>query len=170
MTENIDLTKILDGCPVGTEFYNDTFGKLFFLCIKSEINPFGVIFKDCHDISWAFTEKGTYYTNEDSKCSVSVFPSKDQRDWSKFERFWDKPNINRFNPKTLQSFDKVLVRDDKTDIWHCEMFSHIRSNDAYPYFCAGNPYRYCIPFNDETKHLAGTTKEAPDHYVYWEEE
>lgn len=169
MNENIDLTKILEGCPVGTEFYNDTFGKLFFLCIKSEINPFGVIFKDCHDISWAFTEKGTYYKNEDSKCAVSVFPSKDQRDWSKFERFWDKPNIERFNPKTLQPFDKVLVRDDKTDIWHCEMFSHTRSCDAYRYFCSGNAYQYCIPFNDETKHLAGTTKEAPYHYVYWED-
>ena len=170
MNENIDLTKILDGCPVGTEFYNDTFGKLFFLCIKSEINPFGVIFEDCHDISWAFTEKGTYYTNEDSKCSVSVFPSKDQRDWSKFERFWDKPNIERFNPKTLQPFDKVLVRDYKTDIWHCEMFSHTRSCNSYAYFCSGNPYQYCIPFNDETKHLAGTTKDAPDYFVYWEDE
>ena len=170
MNENIDLTKILDGCPVGTEFYNDTFGKLFFLCIKSEINPFGVIFKDCHDISWAFTEKGTYYKNEDSKCSVSVYPSKDQRDWSKFERFWDKPNIERFNPKTLQPFDKVLVRDDKTDIWHCEMFSHTRSCNSYAYFCSGSPYQYCIPFNDETKHLTGTTKDAPEYYRYWEDE
>ena len=170
MNENIDLTKILDGCPVGTEFYNDTFGKLFFFCIKSAISPYRVEFKDCYGRCWPFTEKGTYYLDESSECSVSVFPSKEQRDWSKFERFWDKTKIEIFNPNTLKPFDKVLVRDANTDIWHCEMFSHIRSCDAYPYFCSGNPYRYCIPFNDETKHLAGTTKDAPDHYVYWEEE
>lgn len=171
MNENIDLTKILDGCPVGTEFYNDTFGKLFFLCIKSEINPFGVIFKDCHDISWAFTEKGTYYKNEDSKCSVSVFPSKDQRDWSKFVRFWDKPKIERFDPKTLKPFQRVLVRDTNIDVWQCEMFSHSRSCDTdYPFFCCGSPYYYCIPYNSETEHLLGTTEEAPEYYRYWEDE
>ena len=170
MNENIDLTKILDGCPVGTEFYNDTFGKLFFFCIKSAISPYRVEFKDCYGRCWPFTEKGTYYLDESSECSVSVFPSKEQRDWSKFERFWDKTKIEIFNPNTLKPFDKVLVRDANTDIWHCEMFSHIRSCDAYPYFCSGNPYRYCIPFNDETKHLAATTKDAPDHYVYREDE
>ena len=44
----------------------------------------------------------------------TLFPSKDQRDWSKFVRFWDKPKVDKFDPKTLQPFDKVLVRaDDK---------------------------------------------------------
>ena len=168
MNENIDLTKILDGCPEGTEFYSDTFGKLFFYSMEPMHSRHRVVFSDCFDRYCAYGKDGKYYINEYSECSVSVFPSKDQRDWSKFERFWDKPNIERFNPKTLQPFDKVLVRDDKTDIWHCEMFSHTRSCDAYRYFCSGNAYQYCIPFNDETRHLAGTTKEAPDYYVYWE--
>ena len=170
MNENIDLTKILDGCPVGTEFYNDTFGKLFFLCIKSEINPFGVIFKDCHDISWAFTEKGTYYKNEDSKCSVSVYPSKDQRDWSKFERFWDKPKIERFDPKTLKPFDKVLVYNDH-NTWQVEFFSHICQYEPNGWCqCSCDSYYYCIPYNEDTKHLVGTTKQAPEYYSYWEDE
>lgn len=170
MNENLDLIKILDGCPEGTEFYSDTFGKLFFFCIKSEINPYRVEFKDCYGVRKRFTEKGTYYSDESFECSVCVFPSKEQRDWSKFKRFWDKPKIEKFNPNTFKPFDKVLVRDDKTDIWHCEMFSHTRSCNSYAYFCSGSPYQYCIPFNDETKHLTGTTKDAPDHYVYWEDE
>lgn len=169
MNENLDLINILDGCPEGTEFYSDTFGKLFFFCIKSAINPYRVELKDCYGVRRRFTEKGTYYSDESFECSVCVFPSKEQRDWSKFERFWDKPKIEKFNPNTLKPFGKVLVRDENTDTWHCEVFSHTRSNDAYPYFCAGNAYRYCIPFNDETKHLAGTTKDAPDYYVYWED-
>ena len=28
MNENIDLTKILDGCPVGTEFYHAAYGRV----------------------------------------------------------------------------------------------------------------------------------------------
>ena len=31
MNENIDLTKILDGCPVGTEFYSLIHGTVSFL-------------------------------------------------------------------------------------------------------------------------------------------
>ena len=30
-------------------------------------------------------------------------------------------------------------------------------------------YKCCIPYNDETKHLLGTTEEAPDYYKYWED-
>lgn len=172
MNENIDLIKILDGCPEGTEFYSDTFGKLFFYCIEPPTyNPFKVAFKDCNDRYCAFNKDGRYYMNEHSDCSVSVFPSKEQRDWSKFVRFWDKPKIERFDPKTLKPFQRVLVRDTNIDVWQCEMFSHSRSCDAdYPFFCCGNPYHYCIPYNSETEHLLGTTEEAPGYYRYWEDE
>lgn len=30
MNENIDLTKILEGCPVGTKFYSSVYGKVDF--------------------------------------------------------------------------------------------------------------------------------------------
>ena len=171
MNENLDLIKILDGCPEGTEFYSDTFGKLFFFCIKSAINPYRVELKDCYGVRRRFTEKGTYYSDESFECSVCVFPSKEQRDWSKFERFWDKPKIERFDPKTLKPFDKVLARVSSIDGWQCEMFSHFCSRETtYPFICCGSLYYYCIPYNSETKHLVGTTEEAPEYYRYWEDE
>ena len=164
MNENIDLTKILDGCPVGTEFYNDTFGKLFFFCL----DPYRVKFKDCYNRCWAFSWKGTYYVDGDSECSVSVFPSKDQRDWSKFERFWDKPNKERFDPKTLKPFDRVLARYEG-DIWVADLLCYIDKDKIYTIgedICVSN----AIPYNDETKHLVGTVEEAPEYYRYWEDE
>ena len=168
MNENIDLTKILDGCPVGTEFYNDTFGKLFFFCIKSAISPYRVEFKDCYGRCWPFTEKGTYYLDESSECSVSVFPSKEQRDWSKFERFWDKQKIERFDPKTLKPFDKVLVYNDH-NTWQVEFFSHICQYEPNGWCqCSCDSYYYCIPYNEDTKHLVGTTDAAHEFYRYWE--
>ena len=69
----------------------------------------------------------------------------------------------KFDPKTLKPFDKVLVRECDGDIWRCSIFSHIWK-DNLPYVCNGICYKCCIPYNDDTKHLAGTTKEAPEYY------
>lgn len=171
MNENIDLIKILDGCPEGTEFYSDTFGKLFFYCIEPAHSLYRVVFRDRTDRYCPFRKNGTFYANEDPECPVNVFPSKNQRDWSKFVRFWDKPKIERFDTKTLKPFQRVLVRDTNIDVWHCEMFSHFCSRETtYPFFCCGSPYYYCIPYNSETEHLLGTTEEAPEYYRYWEDE
>ena len=114
------------------------------------------------------TEKGTALRGV-GECIV--FPSKDQRDWSKFERFWDKPKIEKFDPKTLRPFDKVLVRADDEHAWRCGFFSHL----FLDYFhkevvCSvdGLSLR-CIPYNDETKHLLGTASDCHDYYKWWEE-
>ena len=75
---------------------------------------------------------------------------------------------NRFDPKTLKPFDKVLVRECDGDIWRCSIFSHMWK-DNLPYVCNGICYKCCIPYNDDTKHLVGTTEEAPEYYRYWED-
>lgn len=86
----------------------------------------------------------------------------------------NKTNNNKggkFDPKTLQPFDRVLVKNSiSSDIWKCGLFSHIEDDAAlYKYSCAGSSYETCIPYNDDTKHLVGTTEEAPKFYRYWEE-
>ena len=98
----------------------------------------------------------------DGECIL--FPSREERDWSKF-----KPKKNRFDPKTLQPYMKVLVRDRNFENWNCGFFSHKDVSCAYPYRCIGTPYICCIPYNDETKHLLGTSGEAPEYYRYWED-
>ena len=86
---------------------------------------------------------------------------------------WDikKKELNKkkkFNPKTLKPFDKVLVRDKSCYNWMCELFSYIKTESEFKYWCISNGYKYCIPYNDDTKHLVGTTDEAPEYYRYWE--
>ena len=75
----------------------------------------------------------------------------------------------KFDPKTLQPFDKVLVRYEKKHNWGCEFFSYMSKNADYPCVATRIAYPYCIPYNDETKHLVGTTDEAPEFYRYWED-
>lgn len=75
----------------------------------------------------------------------------------------------KFNPKTLQPFDKVLARDYDTCKWKVDFYSHKEEDNRFPYICIGNNlYKQCIPYNDDTKHLVGTNKEAPEYYRYWE--
>ena len=74
----------------------------------------------------------------------------------------------KFDPKTLKPFDKVICKNG-LDIWCCDFFSSYIENYVCKNVCVSRSYLYCIPYNDETKHLVGTTDEAPEYYKYWEE-
>ena len=112
------------------------------------------------------TKEGIHNNSYDGECTF--FPSREQRDWSKFTAPWLKKE--RFDPKTLMPFDKVLVRDYDTDNWFCNFFSHIIKHEGYKYVTIiHHCYMYCIPYNDDTKHLVGTSNEAPEYYRYWED-
>lgn len=98
------------------------------------------------------------------------FEIKDQRDWSKFERFWDKPKVEKFDPKTLHPYDKVLAKDGFSSKWTCSFFSHMDNNEvSFPVYCSGGYFKVCIPYNEETKHLVGTTEDCSEYYKWWEE-
>ena len=70
----------------------------------------------------------------------------------------------KFDPKTLQPFDKVLIRDKEGDKWRCNLFCHINEELMRKYFCVFDNWIYCIPYNEDTKNLVGTTDEAPEFY------
>ena len=82
----------------------------------------------------------------------------------------DREQRQKFDPKTLNHYDKVVVRDSQHGSWFCKFFSHIEKlSKFYKYATTDGLYRYCIPYNDDTKHLVGTTEEAPEFYRYWED-
>lgn len=164
MNENIDLMKILDGCPKGTKLYSPVCGKVEFEGITNDPD-FSIICKGKNTGTVIFVKTGQYFT--DGECLL--FPSKEQRDWSKFERFWDKPKMERFSPKTLQPFDRVLVRYNDDDKWDCDLFSYYDGGQSYPYVCVSKLWSHCIPYNNETKHLVGTTDDCPEYYKCGEE-
>ena len=167
MNENLDLTKILDGCPSGTEFYSIIFGNVPFIRINHH-EPLPIVITTGQGLM-GLTADGRYFSQYDGECTL--FPSKEQRDWSKFERFWDNQKVERFDPKTLQPFDRILARDYKDDIWTACLYSHKAKNLADGWFVCDSAYRhYIIPYNDETKHLVGTNNDCPEYYKWWEDE
>lgn len=61
---------------------------------------------------------------------------------------------------TFQPFDKVLVRDDERENWKPTLFGFKskEEDDDFTYATLSGCYAQCIPYNEETKHLLGTTE------------
>ena len=165
MNKNIDLTKILKDCPQGWKLYSSAFGEVEFQHIElGSVYP--IIIKLKTGLIKKITYNGKLLDLYDVECTL--FPSKDQRDWNKFTAPWYKKD--KFDPKTLKPFDKVLARDYLHGKWTCGFFSHTVIFDNKNMYNMGEVlYKMCIPYNDETKHLVGTTYEAPEYYRYWED-
>lgn len=80
MKTQINIAEILKDCPKGTKLYSPAFGELYL--------THGDYKKDIHTIDmfgdiWNFYTDGRY---SDASDECMLFPSKDQRDWSKFEK------------------------------------------------------------------------------------
>lgn len=60
-----------------------------------------------------------------------------------------KPNVE------LKPFDRVLVRDCNNEVWRANLFSNYTSDGSYGCVCGA--YKQCIPYNEETAKLIGTT-------------
>ena len=94
-------------------------------------------------------------------------------EWNAETKTLEKLVEPKFDPKTLKTFDKVLVRLTKHCIWNATFFSHYAKEanwGCYPCVTTScKSYDKCIPYNDETKHLLGTSEEAPEYYRYWED-
>ena len=221
MNENLNLVEILKDCPKGTKLYSIIYGdvELEKVYLKDDEYPIEIKIGEGSDMTYVAND-GRLLGDFPGECTL--FPSKNQRDWSKFKtkkpkfKVGDKiVNIPRkymgalgtqsiiskvtddkyiftngnyifisnqgswelvhdkkpkFDPKTLQPFDKVLVRDMDLENWKVQLFSNIIEYEKqYPYLCINDHYMYCIPYNDDTKHLVGTKEEAPEFYRYWEE-
>ena len=161
----LNLCEILKHCPQGETFWSPMLDGVKFSCIDEERQMIIVETIEGH-FTWEINADGTISIDEVTSPEVMLYPSKEMRDWSKFTAPWLKKE--RFDPKTLKPFDKVLGGDYGLK-WGVDFFSHTCNDEYHPYRCVGNIYKYCIPYNDDTKHLVGTKEEAPEFYKYWED-
>ena len=77
----------------------------------------------------------------------------------------------KFDPRVLKPFDKVLARMDGGDVcyWFADFVSTpaIEKYDTLPCIMSNKDAEMIIPYNEDTKHLVGTNEEAPEYYRYW---
>lgn len=84
---------------------------------------------------------------------------------AKENKVWDaekKQIVDLPKKCELKAFDRVLVRDNSSQKWMPEMYRCYNKDEDFPYICFSSIYRHCIPYNEETKHLLGTTNNVED--------
>lgn len=164
MNENLNLCQILKDCPKGTKLWSPVWGDVVLKEIKDgDSSPIKLasVYADLI----AFHPNGKIYDLKEAECVL--FPSKDQRDWSKFTP------VKRFNPEEFQPFDKILVRDGNGLVWVPSLFDRIlkepTDEGSVVELIGEKIWEMCIPYNDKTKHLLRTTDDCPDYYKWWED-
>lgn len=121
-------------------------------------------------------ERAFYYAfyNADDKFTIAEYgytrvhyslrPATDSEKLQLFDalekegKAWDaeKKQFVELKPKIeFKPFDKVVVRDTEYSTWCADLFSHI--DEDYRYACVGATWSFCIPYNEETEKLIGTT-------------
>lgn len=128
-------------------------------------------------------ERAFYYAfyNTDDKFTIAEYgntrvhyslrPATDSEKQQLFDalakkgKAWDseKKMVVDLKPKVeFKPFDKVLCRNSKDDTWEADFFARLTRKEidytqSGKYLCVGDLWMYCIPYNEETAHLLGTT-------------
>lgn len=107
-------------------------------------------------------------TGEEEVCTTLLFRKATEEERNQFIEKAERAFNGKYNPDTLQvepakpkcpfkPFDKVLVRDDDEKKWRASLFEYYDENAKYPYVCIPYIHTQCIPYNEQTAHLLGTT-------------
>ena len=100
------------------------------------------------------------FATEEEKQQLFSALEKEGKAWDS-----DKKAIVDLNPKCeLKEFDKVLCRNSNDDTWEADFFARLTRKEidytqSDKYLCVGDLWMYCIPYNEDTAHLLGTTDE-----------
>ena len=140
----MNIAEILKNCPKGTKLYSSIFGEVELLRVDKHSITCMIDF----GVEESFQSDGKYMARyPDAECVL--FPSKDQRDWSKFGA------TNKETKPQFKPFDKVLVRDRDDRKWGCDFFCHLGDKEGV-FVCISSWWRQCIPY-EGNEHLLGTT-------------
>lgn len=123
------------------KFYNHTLS--FYVSLNEMV---GLLFADEVESSEEYR-----FATEEEKQQLFDALEKEGKAWDA-----EKKQIVDLKPKVeLKPFDKVLVRDFGSQAWQVSLFSY-KDSDSY-YCCNGCGWNQCIPYNEKTAHLLGTT-------------
>lgn len=75
---------------------------------------------------------------------------------------------NKFDITTLIPFEsRVLVRECETDVWQPAFYGFFNQHNKR-FYTTSTTWLKCIPYNEDTKHLTGTTNDCDEFYKTWE--
>lgn len=166
MNEKLNLVNILRYCPKGTKLYSVIHGEVLLDKVKvDDIYEYPILVTTKSGYSDKFTVDGKFYSRyNNSECLL--FPSYDQRDWSKFN--------NKFDYSKMKLYDEVLVRNSDVGIWRYKRLFSMNDNkmvctdvvhgksikSRLSEWSQGVPYIHNM-------HLLSTTDYPSNEYIWW---
>ena len=101
MNEDLNLLEILKDAPKGTKLYSTIWGEMELISVES----FWIKCLSSKGVEWSFEPNGklSASSTEDGECVI--FPSKEQRDWSKF-----KLDLPIDTPVMVCDYDEWVIR------------------------------------------------------------
>ena len=124
----------------------------FFVALSAESEK--LYFPDREENHFGYREDIKGYANEEQKQQliVALKASTDPRAKEYLKRFF---GIEEKQEQKFEFLQPVLVRDGNGDSWRYGEFIFERAGVYY--VNGGTGWYSCIPYNDQTKHLLGTT-------------
>ena len=129
--------------------YKDKAGTIYIDCYVVVIN--GYFYGD----STVIINSPRLATEEEKQKLIDALKSsKNPRAKKYLKRFFgiEEEPAHEFKP-----FDKVLVRSNEKEEWRADIFSHVSKNGKFS--CVGYDWNQCLPYNEQTAYLLGTTND-----------
>lgn len=120
------------------------------VCLKCDEENYFPIDFDCTSDGAKWIRKPT--EPEKQELIDALKASKEPKAKEYLKRFF---NIEVKPECEFKPFDKVLARECETDKWRADLFSHM--NEEGEFICISYVWDECIPYNENTAHLLGTT-------------
>lgn len=116
--------------------------------------------------NWLFTT-GVYYTLNGRIVNTKIgsneyeliLNSSDYKELELPKPHYDITNFHAGMP--------VLVRWYNTGRWRYSLYSFYEEDSINPFDTVKGSFTQCIPFNEDTKHLLGTTDMPSEEYINW---
>ena len=151
--------------------YHKRFNTSYYVALSGDDNEFSI--DNTGKLALNGYNDTVRFATEDEKKKLFKAIKDNGYKWNAKTKTLEKLVKPKFDPKTLHTFDRVLVRLTRDCIWNATFFSHYDKEinwGCHPCVTTScKSYDKCIPYNDETKHLLGTSDEAPEYYRYWED-
>ena len=115
---------------------------------------------------WCGKEENVRYATEAEKMKLFDALTKQRKYWNAEKKIIEEINQTPKRPMykkisdppeyEFEPFEKVLVRDGKTDVWTVDLYGSKRKVGRYNYILVGGLSVYCIPYKGN-EHLLDTT-------------
>ena len=146
-----------------SDLFNEMFSSYCFMTSCLNFVPYS---SECHTLDSRINGKLTPATEQQRNLFFKKMKKAgyqwdvDKKELRKIKSHYDIANFHAGMP--------VLVRDANDKEWRYVLYSHHTERYGLMRFNAGATiWNQCIPFNDDTKHLLGTTDMPSEEYINW---